>query len=204
MTAPAPATASLSWPPPALESIHGRLWPAIAVLALADIVLVPPLLLSLGTHQPIGSLGPFGDAFWVPLATSFLGSILLIAGLWRLARLLRGARTAARAGHARRTILMVLADEPRDSGFLLTGARAYASLGATERDTILAARTLTAGLSLAAVLLAPLGLPLSTLLGRLTISGEGFLWPLALWVPLASGAGAVLGAAAARALAASA
>ena len=204
MTAPAPATASLSWPPPALESIHGRLWPAIAVLALADIVLVPPLLLSLGTHQPIGSLGPFGDAFWVPLATSFLGSILLIAGLWRLARLLRGARTAARAGHARRTILMVLADEPRDSGFLLTGARAYASLGATERDTILAARTLTAGLSLAAVLLAPLGLTLSILLGRLTISGEGFLWPLALWVPLASGAGAVLGAAAARALAASA
>src|SRR3970282_1108398 len=52
MTAPAPATASLSWPPPALESIHGRLWPAIAVLALADIVLVPPLLLSLGTPQP--------------------------------------------------------------------------------------------------------------------------------------------------------
>ena len=204
MTAPSPTTPSLSWPPPALESIHGKLWPTIAVLAFADVVLVPPLLLSLGTHQPIGSLGPFGDAFWVPLATTFLGTLILVAGLWRLARLLRGARAAARAGHARRTILMVLADAPRDTGFLLTGGRACASLGPTERDTILAARIVTAGLSLAAVLLAPAGLSFSILLGRLTIAGGIYLWRLTLWLPLALCAGAVLSAGAARALAASA
>ncbi len=203
MTTPAPSTPSLSWPPPALEPIHGRLWPAIAVLAFADIVLVPPLLLSLGASQPIGSLGPYGDAFWVPLATTFLGLLILVAGLWRLARLFRGARQAARAGHARRTILMVLSDGPHDLGFLLTGQRSYASLGPTERDTILAARILSALLSLAAVLLMPAALSFSILLGSLLVAGDIYLWTLTLWAPLVLCLGALLCAGAARALAAS-
>lgn len=195
---------SLSWPPPGLESIHGRLWPVIAVLAFADTVLVPPMLLSMGAPQPIGSLGPFGIAFWVPLATTLLGSLVLIAGLWRLARALRRARDAARAGHSRRTILAVMADGPHDTGFLLTGARAYASLGPTERDTIVAARILSALFSLVAVLLMPAALSLSILLGRLLVAGDVFLWTLALWAPLVLCAFGILGAGAASLLAASA
>lgn len=201
MTAPAAAPPSLSWPPPALEPVHGRLWPAIALLAFADLVLVPPLLLSLGSNQPVGSLGPYGDAFWVPFATSFLGLLLLLAGLIRLARLLRGARAGARAGHAWRTILLVLADGRHDGGFLLTGARMYAPLGPTERDTILAARLISAGLSLGAVLLMPLALGLSVIWGRLVIAGESFLWVSTLWAPLVLAAGGLLAGGAARALA---
>jgi hypothetical protein len=195
---------TLSWPPPALESIHGRLWPAIAVLAFADVVLVPPLLLSLGSSEPVGSLGPFGDAFWVPFATSFLGVLILIAGLRRLARLLRGTRAAARAGHSWRTILVSLADGSHDGGFLMTGARTYASLGPTERDTILAARIISACLGLGAVLLMPAALGLSILWGRLVIAGESFLWVSTLWAPLVVCVGTLLAAGAARALAASA
>ncbi len=204
MTAPATSTPTLSWPPPALEPIHGKLWPAIAVLGLADIVLVLPLLVSLGTHQPLGSLGPFGDAFWVPLATTFFGSFALVGGLTRLARLLRGARAAAKAGHGWRTILAVTADEPRDTGFLLTGARSYASLSPRERDTIVAARILAASSSVAAVLLMPAALSLSILLGRLGLTGETFLWVTALWIPLALCAGGIFSTAAARLLARSA
>ncbi len=204
MTTPTPGTSSLSWPPPALESIHGKLWPAIAVLGLADIVLVLPLLVSLGTHQPLGSLGPFGDAFWVPLATTFFGSVALVGGLWRLTKLLRGARTAAQAGHGWRTILAAAADEPRDTGFLLIGARSYASLSPSERDTIVAARILAASASLAAVLLAPACLSLSIVLGRLGVTGESFLWITALWIPVVLCAGGVFCATAARLLARSA
>jgi hypothetical protein len=204
MTAPTPATPTLSWPPPALEPVHGRLWPAIAVLAFADIVLVPPLLLSLGAGEPVGSLGPYGDAFWVPLATSFLGVLILIAGLRRLAWLLRGARGAARAGHTWRTILSSAADGSHDGGFLLTGARTYASLGPTERDTILAARTISACLSLGAVLLMPTALGLSILWGRLVIAGEPLLWVSTLWAPLVLWVGGLLAGGGARALAASA
>jgi len=162
------------------------------------------MLLSMGAPQPIGSLGPFGIAFWVPLATTLLGSLVLIAGLWRLARVLRGARDAARAGHTRRTILAVLADGPHDTGFLLTGARVYAALGPTERDTIVAARIFSALLSLGAVLLMPAALSLSILLGRLLVAGDIYLWTLALWAPLVLCAGGILAAGAAALLAASA
>ncbi len=204
MTAPSAPNPSLPWPPPGLESIHGRLWPVIAVLGFGDIVLVPPLLLSMGAPQPIGSLGPFGIAFWVPLVTTLLGSLVLIAGLWRLSRVLRGARDAARAGHTRRTILAVLTDGPHDTGFLLTGARGYASLGPTERDTIVAARIISALLSLSAVVLMPAALSLSVLLGRMLVAGDVFLWTLALWAPLVLCAGGILGAGAAGLLAMSA
>lgn len=204
MTTPAPVIPTLSWPPPGLEPIHGKLWPAIAVLGLADIVLVLPLLVSLGTHQPLGSLGPFGDAFWVPLATTFVGSFALVGGMWRLAKLLRGARTAARAGHGWRTILATAADEPRDTGFLLTGARAFSALPASGRDTIIAARILAASVSVAAVLLMPAALSLSVLLGRLGVTAETFLWATTLWLPLALCAAGVFSAGAARLLARSA
>lgn len=204
MTTPAPGASPLSWPPPALELIHGKLWPAIAGLGLADIVLVLPLLVSLGTHQPLGSLGPFGDAFWVPLATTFIGSIALVGGLWHLAQLLWGARTAAQAGHGWRTILATTADETRDTGFLLTGARAYASLKPAERDTIMAARIRAAYLELAAVLLMPAALSLSVLLGRLGLTGQTFLWTATFWIPLALAASGTALNLAARLLARSA
>jgi hypothetical protein len=173
-------------------------------LAFADVVLAPPLLLSLGASEPVGSLGPYGDAFWVPFATSFLGVLILIAGLRRLARLLRGARAAARAGHSWRTILVSVADGSHDGGFLMTGTRTYASLGPTERDTILAARIISACLALGAVLLMPLALGLSILWGRLVVAGEALLWVSTLWAPLVVCVGALLAGGAARLLAASA
>lgn len=87
MTTPS-AASPLPWPPPALEPIHGKLWPAITLIGLADVVLVLPILVSLGTASPLGSLGPFGDAFWVPLATTVVGSAALLAGLQLLCTLL--------------------------------------------------------------------------------------------------------------------
>ncbi|MBI2402141.1 MAG: hypothetical protein HYV20_05300 [Gemmatimonadetes bacterium] len=193
--------APLPWPPPALEPIHGKLRPAIALIGLADVVLVLPILVSLGTPSPLGSLGPFGDAFWVPLASTVLGSVALVAGLQLLFRLLWNARDAARHGHGWRTVLYVAADEPRDTGFLLVGARAFAGLGPGQRDTLLAARLYAAALALAAVLLMPFGLGLAIVLGRLNWAGQNVLWTTALILPLVLLLGGLVGNGAAGLLA---
>ncbi|HXV85352.1 MAG TPA: hypothetical protein VD793_01575, partial [Gemmatimonadales bacterium] len=199
MTSPA-RSAALSWPPPALAEIHGKLWPTIALLGLADLVLVLPLLASLGIRRPLGSLGPFGEAYWVPLSATVIGGMALLGGLWRLARLLWNARGAARAGHGWGTVLAVTADEPRDTGFLLTGQRAYAALQPAARDTVITARLFAAASSLAAVLWMPGALSLSIVLGRLGAATERFLWTSTFWIPLALGVGGLLGAMAARVL----
>ena len=200
MTNP-PAATPLPWPPPALEPIHGKLGPAITLIGLADVVLVLPILVSVGTSSPLGSLGPFGDAFWVPLATTVVGSVALLAGLQLLFRLVWNARNAARHGHAWRTVLLVAADEPRDTGFLLVGARAYATLPAGQRDTILRARRYAALLMLTAALLMPFGLGLAIVLGRLNWAGQNILWTAALILPLVLLLGGLLGSGAAGLLA---
>lgn len=199
MTTPATGSA-LPWPPPALEPIHGKLWPAIAIIGLADTVLGLPLVVSLATHQPIGSLGPFGDAFWIPLATTVIGSLALLAGLQRLLAIAWTARDAGRHGHGWRMIAEVAADELRDTGFLLVGARSFAGIRAAERDLVRAARLASAGLFLAAVLLTPLALATAIAFGRLGWVGPSFVWIAVSAIPSVLIAGGILSAVVARLL----
>jgi len=73
----------LSWPPPGLEPIQGRLTGTNALLFLGAIVLVLPLLVSIGTEQSFTSLGVFGSAGWIVAVTTVCGLVLLAEGFRR-------------------------------------------------------------------------------------------------------------------------
>jgi hypothetical protein len=175
----------LAWPPPGLESLHGRLWPLINLLALADLVLLLPLLPAAATHQPFWSLGPFGTHWWILLTTTAIGLVLFVTALFGLIRLCWAAAHAARHGHGWQLIIYVAADESRDGGFLLQGARAFADVPVAQRRTVLALRMTAAAAWLAAAVLAPLGLTLAILLAAAGWAGEATMWVLTLGIPMA-------------------
>jgi hypothetical protein len=184
MTAEPATQRYLPWPPPGLELLHGRLWPLIAVLGIGDVVLVLPLLVSMGIRQHFASMGPFGERWWIPLLTTAIGIVLLTGAAERLVRLASRAGQAAKDGHGWRTILYVASDESRDTGFLLQGARHFATLAPADRRLVLALRLAGTALALTAVILPPTGLAIGALLGRLGWLQAGALWTLAAWFPL--------------------
>lgn len=172
------------WPPPGLEPVHGKFDPLITLLAVADLLLVVPLLAAVGTPGPFWSTGPFGGIWWMLLLTTVIGLAVLIAAAIELIRFLRAAAAGAAQGHGWRTILLVASDDSRDTGFVLQGGRAYVGMSRQARDTILAARLIaTAGMILAGGLM-PLGFALSLVVARLNWAGPGFLWVASLWLPV--------------------
>ena len=174
----------VSWPPPGLERLHGRLWSLIPILAIGDFVLLFPLLSSVVTEQEFSSLGPFGHSWWIVLITTVVGVVILIAGFVRLVRICWIAGAASAQGHGWLMITHALTDGPRDTGFLLQGARLYAEADASQRKTILLLRHVgTAGFT-AAVLLAPLGFIVSVVLASRGWVGPGAITTLTLVVPL--------------------
>ena len=181
---PAPQRSSLSWPPPGLETVYGRLWPLIALLAIGDVVLLLPLLVAVGTRQHFASLGPFGQNWWFLIVTTTVGVLIIVGSLERVVRLAWDAGRAARNGHGWLTILHVVSDGTRDTGFLLQGARQFTGLAPKERTPILYLRLAAAALHLSAVLLMPVGFVVGVLLGRWSWAGPPVLWVLAVWIPL--------------------
>jgi len=174
----------VSWPPPGLEQLHGRLWSLIPILAIGNVVLLLPLLSSVVTQQEFSSLGPFGHSWWIVLLTTVVGVVILIAGFERLVRVCWIAGAASAQGHGWLMIAHVLTDGPRDTGFLLQGARLYAEVAVSQRKTILLLRLLgTAGYT-AAVLLAPLGFVISVMLASRGWVGPAAITTLTLVVPL--------------------
>jgi hypothetical protein len=144
-----PRAVTQRWPPPGLERVQGDL-PAIAQRAgLAGILLALPLLLIAAREQEFASLGPFADAWWVPLFLLTVGLAVSLDALARLARALHRSALALRAGYDPATILHVLADGGRDTGFLLVGARHFSVLGEAERRAVATLRLVSA-LALAA------------------------------------------------------
>ena len=63
-TAVSPAT-FISWPPPELEAVQGRLWDVASQVGLGSVVLVLPLLWSVTGEQGFSSLGIFGERFGI-------------------------------------------------------------------------------------------------------------------------------------------
>ena len=174
----------LSWPPPGLEALQGRLRPLIAFFAIGDAVLVLPLLWSVATEQQIWSLGPFGDAWRVPVFIFLVGLVILVAGFERLFRLVWLGGHAAKHGHGWITILQVAADSPRDTGFLLQGVRAYSVLDLSQRKTLLLLRLVGEGGYLAAVLWIPFGFAISVMLAARGVFGPPTVWFFTLAPPL--------------------
>ncbi|MEJ2216686.1 MAG: hypothetical protein P8099_08720 [Gemmatimonadota bacterium] len=152
-----------AWPPPGLETIQGRLWTAITLLAVGGLAMAVPVLVTAALPRPFWSVGPFGTAWWAPATAAGLGMVAALAGFDRLFRLLWLGANAARDGHDWRTVVAVAADAG-DTGHLLAGTAQFSWTAPRERRWTLIARLTGATLALIAALWLPLGLILSTLL----------------------------------------
>jgi hypothetical protein len=137
------------WPPAGAESIHGAAWTIIALLAAGVTLMTAPVLWALALPRAFGAAG---GGWWVLLATSLAGLILVLAAIGRLVGLLLAGARCARAGLGWWSVVLVAADARRDTGLLLAGARHWRELGETERRWLVRAR-LTAVLTAALALL---------------------------------------------------
>ena len=166
----------LAWPPPGLESMQGDAWKVITEFAIGVGLLALPLLVGIATPQPFWSLGAFGQSWWVPMLTTLLAFGILLSASWRLSRLLRSAAAASRLGYGIGTVAVVATDQAKDSGFVLQGARHYASLLPNERRALLAMRVTSAVCYLAACLWIPLGLAGSLFIAATASFGNDAVW----------------------------
>lgn len=170
----------VSWPPPDLARIQGELWGMIGVGGLGALILVTPLLWAVATEHPFWSLGAFGESWWVPLMTTLLGLLLLMAAFRSLHRLLRRAQAAADVGYGRLTILEVISDFTRDTGFLIQGARRYSELDVAARNRLIRYRIVSGIAYLAAALWIPVGFTVAVLLAARGIHSTTMIWLLSL------------------------
>ena len=161
----------VSWPPPGLEASQGKLWPPIALIAIGDFTLVLPLLWSVATEHELWSFGPFGTSWWIPLLTTTVGLLVLLNGLTRLAGLLRLAAKAGKQGHGWLMVVQVASDFPRDTGFLLQGARLFAEMPPAKRSLMLVTRVVGAAAYVFAALWVPFGFAVSIMLGARGLLG---------------------------------
>jgi len=137
------------WPPPGLERMQGDLAVIASRAALGGGLLVLPLLLVVAGEPGLATLGPFADAWWVPLTLALVGLAFSIDALVLSARTMRRASRALKGGYDAVTVGRVLADSGRDMGFLLQGARHFSVIKDDERLGIAAIRV--AALSLIAL-----------------------------------------------------
>jgi len=169
-----PSPPPLSWPPPGLEGLQGRLWPVTALCWLGAVVLVAPLLWALVADQTLWSLGPFEERWEVVIGLTIVGTVLQSAAILTLTLLLLSAARSADRGYGIRTIWEVLSDLQRDMGFLIQGKRHFGRFDNVERALIVRRRLLAAFAFLASALWLDVGFVLALLLGA-----RGYLDPAA-------------------------
>ena len=167
----------LPWPPPGLEKIQGKLWRVIGTLWLGSLVLVLPLLWSLGIEQPFSSLGPFEANWELGLFIALLGLAILLLAFAGFFNLMRQSGRAADEGYGNLTIAEVASDLSRDMGFLLQGKRYFSEFDSGQRGRLVIARLRGGGLILIAGLWVSFGFALSVL-----FAARGFLTPSGTWL----------------------
>jgi hypothetical protein len=163
----------LRWPPPGLEALQGRAWRAIALLAVGTGIMVAPMLISVARAQDFWSVGLFGSSWWVPVVTAMVGLLVLFSGMERLTHMLFDGAKAVQRGHDWLTVAYVLSDARHDAGFLLQGARQYASLPERERRMLLAARVVAVSGYAASLLWMPLAFVFGVFLAGRGLLGGG-------------------------------
>lgn len=168
----APTPPALSWPPPGLERMQGRLWHVTGLCWTGAVILVAPLLRELAVPQPFWSLGTFGGNWRLGMALAVLGIVVLLAAFVALVRLLNQGAAAAEGGFGSLTIFQVMADVGRDMGFLIQGKRHFARLDEGTRAGIVHARLRGAALTLASALWLAFGFGLGVFL-----ASRGFVTP---------------------------
>ncbi|MBR9991365.1 MAG: hypothetical protein KFH98_16495, partial [Gemmatimonadetes bacterium] len=128
--------------------------------------------------QSFWSTGLFGGSWWVPVVSSLVGMLILLAGMERLTRMLFHGAKAVQRGHDWITVAYVLCDARHDAGFLLQGARQYATLPERDRRMLLAARVVAAIGYAASLIWIPLAFVLGVFLAGRGMMGSGALTAL--------------------------
>jgi len=167
----------MSWPPPGLERLQGRLWRAILISWAGSVVLVLPLLWALAVEQPFYSLGPFEENWQVGVGIATFGGVVILFAFGPFFGIMRASADAADDGFGTLTILEVLTDKGRDTGFLIQGKRHFGLLDARQRSAVVSARLRGAALVLAAALWFVVGFGLAVML-----AARGFLTPSGIWL----------------------
>ncbi len=170
----------LGWPPPGLESIQGAGLSTAGFIGSGGLILILPLLVSIGINQRFTSYGPFGGNSLPLVFFSAIGLLLLADGLHRLFRILRTGNLASKQGHGWLTIAQVASDSQHDMGFLLQGARSFSGLDDQTRQSIVMARLIGMGGYLAATLCLLLGFLLGVFLAARGLIGNRMLWVLSI------------------------
>ena len=162
----------LSWPPPGLERMQGRLWRVIGVSWIGSVILVVPLLWELAGRQPFWSLGPFEGDWQVGMTIATVGAAVLMVAFGMFFTLMRQGADAAESGFGTLTIVEVMSDVSRDSGFLIQGRRHFHFLDPSRRAAVVRARLRGSAFVLAAALWLAVGFGIAVLL-----AARGFLTP---------------------------
>lgn len=174
---PPPPPTLLPWPPPGLERVQGDLWKVTRKLFIGGVILVAPLLLAIAYQPGVGGSGVFRDAFWVLILTSLAGLGVLIEAFIDAFRLLRRFAAAVDTGYGWRLIALVAADDVRDSGFLVQGARIYGDMSPAERSGLRAIRVLSVLLYASAALWLIAGFSIGVLLAaRGALFASALVW----------------------------
>jgi hypothetical protein len=167
----------LSWPPPGLERLQGRIWRVITLGWIGSLVLVLPLMWALAVEQPFYSLGPFEDNWQLGLGIAVLGALILVVSFGLFFAVLRTAAQGADMGYGALTILEVASDSRHDTGFLIQGKRHFSSLDAEHLIAVVKGRLRGAGLVLAGALWLVVGFGLA-----IVLAARGFVTPSGIWL----------------------
>lgn len=181
----------LSWPPPGLERLQGALGLVTGLCWTGSLILVLPLMWALAVEQPFYSLGPFEENWQLGVGIAVIGAVLIVLAFGHLFLLTRSAAQAADLGYGTLTILQVVCDSGRDTGFLIQGKRHFGGLDDHHREGVVRSRLRGATLLLFAAIWLVVGFGLAILL-----AARGFLTPSGIWLMALAptGAMAILGA----------
>jgi hypothetical protein len=163
-----------------LENCQGILWRKAGELGLGSSVLVFPFLFGTTWSQSFGSLGFFGDAWWLLGVTSSAGFLIILRALAGIFGFFRKAGHAAKHGIDLETALQVGADHRGDMGALLQGTREYYSLSEGLRMRAVNARIWSSILLLSAAAWITAGWVVAFLLATRDLLGPVGVWLLTL------------------------
>jgi hypothetical protein len=128
-------------------------------------------------EQPFYSLEPFEETWQVGMGIAMFGGIVILFAFGTFFSIMRASAEAADDGFGTLTILEVLADKGRDTGFLIQGKRHFGLLDVRQRSVVVSARLRGVALVLAAALWFVVGFGLAES-GELGAAGQelqGFL-----------------------------
>jgi hypothetical protein len=168
----------LPWPPPGLEWAQGKVWKVITLAWIGALVLVTPLLYSLGGEPEFWSLGPLETHWELGLLIAGVGSIILLSALVQLYNLARLAGQAADQGYSFLTIVEAACDVSRDTGFLLMGKRYFQRFTSGHRGALARRRMWGELLLLVGAIWLAVGFSLSVILAARGILSARETWLL--------------------------